>query len=165
LRRNWLLLFLLAIVYIYGLNRAGMLGPDEPRYAAIGLEMSRSGDWITPRLWGEAWFEKPPLLYWLVGAGDMVGLPEGWAARLPVAMLSIAFLAFFFRELRREWEGEVALVAARHLGGVAGFFADRGDRSADVGGSVRGDSAGPARGVHAPEGDGLGAPAGAGGAG
>lgn len=123
MRRNWLLLFLLAIVYIYGLNRAGMLGPDEPRYAAIGLEMSRSGDWITPRLWGEAWFEKPPLLYWLVGAGDAVGLPEGWAARLPVALLSIAFLAFFFAELRRRWEGEVALVAAVLLATSAGWLA------------------------------------------
>ncbi|MBX9600332.1 MAG: glycosyltransferase family 39 protein [Bryobacteraceae bacterium] len=123
MRRNWLLLFLLAIVYIYGLDRAGMLGPDEPRYAAVGLEMARSGDWVTPRLWGEAWFEKPPLLYWLVGAGNTAGLPDPWSARLPVAMVSIAFLAFFFRELRREWNGEIALAASMMLATSAGWLA------------------------------------------
>ncbi len=55
----WLLVPLAYVLYFYGLDATGLLGPDEPRYAAIGREMARSGDWVTPRLWGEAWFEKP----------------------------------------------------------------------------------------------------------
>ena len=57
-------------VYLHGLGDVGLLGPDEPRYAAIGRAMASSGDWVTPRLWGEAWFEKPPLLYWLTALGQ-----------------------------------------------------------------------------------------------
>ena len=65
----WLVLPLAYVLYFYGLRDIGLVGPDEPRYAAISREMARSGDWVTPRLWGEPWFEKPALLYWMGGAG------------------------------------------------------------------------------------------------
>jgi len=42
----------------------GFVGPDEPRYAWIARDMAETGDWVTPRLYGKPWFEKPPLLYW-----------------------------------------------------------------------------------------------------
>jgi 4-amino-4-deoxy-L-arabinose transferase-like glycosyltransferase len=48
-----------------GMSRRGLVGPDEPRYAEIAREMGVSGDWVTPRLGGEPWFEKPALLYWM----------------------------------------------------------------------------------------------------
>ena len=63
----------LFLLYFFGLTRVGMLGPDEPRYAAIGRAMAQSGDWITPRLWGHPWFEKPALLYWMTGAAFQAG--------------------------------------------------------------------------------------------
>ena len=49
-----------AVLYLFHLDAAGVLGPDEPRYSAIGRAMAASGDWVTPRLWGAPWFEKPP---------------------------------------------------------------------------------------------------------
>lgn len=92
-----------------------MVGPDEPRYASIGREMARSGDWVTPRLWGDVWLEKPPLLYWLVAAGTKVGLNEDLAPRLPVALLSVVFLLFYHHTLRREFGGRAALVSTAVL--------------------------------------------------
>ena len=65
---------LLYFLLFFALTGSGLLGPDEPRYASIGREMARSGDWITPRLWGEPWFEKPVLLYWMTGAAFKAGL-------------------------------------------------------------------------------------------
>src|ERR1700730_6547654 len=93
----------LFFLYLFGLTRAGLLGPDEPRYAAIGRAMADSGDWITPRLWGNLWCENPALLYWMTAAGFKAGLGPDLAPRLPVARLSGGFLVYFFVALRREF--------------------------------------------------------------
>lgn len=42
-----------------------LANPDEGRYTEIPREMALSGDYVTPRLNGLKYFEKPPLLYWL----------------------------------------------------------------------------------------------------
>jgi len=65
---------LVYLLYLFDLNGVGLLSADEPRYAAVSREMARSGDWITPRLWGQPWFEKPVLLYWMEGAAFRLGL-------------------------------------------------------------------------------------------
>src|SRR5438552_14426429 len=119
----WLLAALLIyFLYFFHLTAAGMLGPDEPRYAAIGREMARSGDWITPRLWGEPWFEKPALLYWMTGIAFRLGLGEDLAPRLPVAIVSVAFLAAFFWLLRREFGERAAAFATVILATSAGWI-------------------------------------------
>jgi 4-amino-4-deoxy-L-arabinose transferase-like glycosyltransferase len=111
------------LLLFWNIDGVGLLGPDEPRYASIGREMARSGDWITPRLWGEPWFEKPPLLYWMTAAGFAVGLGPETAARLPVALLSAGFLALFFVVLRREYDARAAGYAGAVLGTSAAWLA------------------------------------------
>ncbi len=65
-RIGWavLILITLYICYFSHLGVIGFVGPDEPRYAWIARDMAETGDWLTPRLYGKPWFEKPPLLYW-----------------------------------------------------------------------------------------------------
>lgn len=98
-RYGWLtLVALCAVIFFYGLGRLPFLGPDEPRYAQVAREMYESGDWITPRLAGLHWFEKPALTYWLAAAGySLFGVSE-WAARLGVALLASGgvFLLYWF---------------------------------------------------------------------
>lgn len=113
----------LAVAYFFGLNAVGLLGPDEPRYAAIGREMARSGDWITPRLWGAPWFEKPALLYWMSAMGFRLGLGPELAPRLPVATLALAFLGLYWWLLRREFGTEPAWYATLILGTSLGWMA------------------------------------------
>lgn len=114
---------LVYLLYFFGLSGVGMLGPDEPRYASIGREMALSGDYVTPRLWGEPWFEKPPLVYWLAALGFHAGLSEELAPRLPVALLSVAFLIFFQRRLEREFGARASWYATAMLATSAGWVA------------------------------------------
>jgi 4-amino-4-deoxy-L-arabinose transferase-like glycosyltransferase len=122
LSRSWLIVPLL-ILYLFGLGRVGFLGPDEPRYASIGRDMAHTGDWITPRLDGQPWFEKPPLLYWMVAAGRIAHLPDEQAARVPVALASVAFLIFFFQMMTREFSPGTATTATAILATSAGWLA------------------------------------------
>ena len=61
--RSWLIVPLL-ILYLLDLGGVGFISTDEPRYASIGREMARSGDWVTPRLDGEAWFDASAKANW-----------------------------------------------------------------------------------------------------
>jgi 4-amino-4-deoxy-L-arabinose transferase-like glycosyltransferase len=122
-RLLWLAFPLAYFLYFFGLTGAGMVGPDEPRYASVGREMARSGDWITPRLWGLPWFEKPALLYWMTGAAFRIGLGPDIAPRLPVALMSVAFLVFYWWMLRREFGCAAAWFAALILATSAGWWA------------------------------------------
>jgi 4-amino-4-deoxy-L-arabinose transferase-like glycosyltransferase len=82
---------LVMLVCLFGhLGAVGFVGPDEPRYAWIARAMATTGDWVTPRLYGQPWFEKPVLYYWLAGAGFLMHLPAEWAARLPSAFAACA---------------------------------------------------------------------------
>ncbi len=117
------LLSLITVLYLSGLDACGLLGPDEPRYASIAREMARTGDWITPRLWGEPWFEKPPLTYWMIAVAFRLGLGDDLAPRLPIALASVVFLAWYFRVLAREFGWRAGLLATLMLSTSAGWLA------------------------------------------
>jgi 4-amino-4-deoxy-L-arabinose transferase-like glycosyltransferase len=119
----FLALIALIGVSLCSLALTGLIGPDEPRYASIGREMAASGDWVTPRLWGVPWFEKPALLYWLIGAGHRLGLQDEVAARLPAALCGALFAAFFWWALRKLDREKEAPLAAVLLAASAGWMA------------------------------------------
>jgi 4-amino-4-deoxy-L-arabinose transferase-like glycosyltransferase len=106
-----------------GMSRRGLVGPDEPRYAEIAREMAVSGDWVTPRLGGEPWFEKPALLYWMGALAQRLGVDDDRATRLPAALLSAAFLVFFYWRLKCEFDPQTAEFAALILATTAGWVA------------------------------------------
>lgn len=62
------LLVLASLFFFFGAGKIALLGPDEPRYAEVAREMFVSGDYISTRLCGCLWFEKPVLFYWLTAA-------------------------------------------------------------------------------------------------
>lgn len=114
---------LILALYLSHLTTMGMVSKDEPRYADIGRAMARSGDWITPRLFGQPWFEKPALLYWMIGLGFSLHLGIDLAPRLPVALLSLCFLAFFWFRVRSWWDAQVATYSTVILATTAGWLA------------------------------------------
>jgi 4-amino-4-deoxy-L-arabinose transferase-like glycosyltransferase len=106
-----LLLALTAALLLLRLGDVPLIGPDEPRYARVAVEMRRSGDLVTPTLQGRPWLEKPPLYYWLAGvAFSLFGETEA-AARLPSVAACLLLVA------------STAAVGARLHGGAAGLHA------------------------------------------
>ena len=113
---------LCAVSFFFGLGRVGLLGPDEPRYAEVAREMFTSGDYISPRLCGCLWFEKPALLYWLAAASyRLFGVSE-FAARFPSALAASAIVLTLFFALRRAGLADVAAPSALLLATSAIFI-------------------------------------------
>ena len=108
-------------LYLLPLSQRGLVGPDEPRYASIARQMAESGDWVTPVLWGEPWFEKPAMLFWLGGVGHSLGVPA--FTRVPVALLGLAFLGLFYWSVRNSFGTATAAAAASILATCAGWVA------------------------------------------
>jgi 4-amino-4-deoxy-L-arabinose transferase-like glycosyltransferase len=121
-RALWLVLPSTFLLYFHHLAAVGLIGPDEPRYAAVARTMAASGDWITPRLFGEPWFEKPALLYWMEALFFRAGFGAEIAPRLPVALLAVAFLGFFWWILRCEFGDRPAGFATAILGTSAAWI-------------------------------------------
>jgi 4-amino-4-deoxy-L-arabinose transferase-like glycosyltransferase len=91
-----LLTLMLSLLFGFALGHRTLWYPDEGRYVEIPREMVQSGDYVTPRLNGVKYFEKPVLFYWLeAGAIKVFGSPE-WAMRLwPVLFAIIGCLAAY----------------------------------------------------------------------
>lgn len=101
-----------ALVWMGTLGYRKLVTPDEGRYAEISREMALSGDWVTPRLNGIKYFEKPPLQYWATAAAFKVFGETEFAARLWTGFAGLlAVLATFFTG-RRLFGAEAGLIGA-----------------------------------------------------
>ena len=88
------LLLLFGLIWFSNLDYRRLVHPDEGRYAEIAREMSVSGDWVTPRLNGIRYFEKPALQYWITAATyDAFGVHQ-WTARLWPALAGFLCVLF-----------------------------------------------------------------------
>ena len=109
------------ITFFFKLGGMALLGPDEPRYAEIAREMFTTGDWISPRLCGCLWFEKPALIYWLSAAGyRLFGVSE-FAARLPIAVAATATVLLLYAVTKRVASQKLAFITSLMLA-TAGMF-------------------------------------------
>lgn len=100
-----------------------LIGPDEPRYAEVPREMVATGDYVSPRLGGCFWFEKPVLQYWMSAAAYHIFGVNEFAARAPSALAaSLTALALFFA-IRRAVSLRLALAVSIVLLSMGIFLA------------------------------------------
>lgn len=95
----WLLL-LASFFMLVGLNRIELRGSTEPREAGIAAYMLLSGDYLTPRLNGRPFLEKPPLSYWLQATSIAAFGNQPFAPRLPSAVAGIGTILLLYLLLR-----------------------------------------------------------------
>lgn len=80
---------------------------DYLRYAEVSKEMIQSGDWIVPRLNGEIFLHKPPLLFWLIAIlSNRHGTVTPFLARLPSAIFAWIGVIVVYLWGRNIWGGE-----------------------------------------------------------
>ena len=96
--RGWFfLVVILGIFFGYQVGNRPFVSPDEGRYVEIPREMVVSGDYVTPRLDGVKYFEKPPLFYWMEAAAiQTVGIGETSMRFIPVLFAVLGCLTVFF---------------------------------------------------------------------
>jgi 4-amino-4-deoxy-L-arabinose transferase-like glycosyltransferase len=117
-----LLFLLLPACLLYPCMSFYLFEPDEGRYAEIPREMLARGEWIVPYLHGQAYLDKPPLLYWLImGSYRLFGIHD-WAARLVPALALHACVLLTYLLGRRSIGERPAFWGALALSLAPGFM-------------------------------------------
>ncbi|MCL6533234.1 MAG: glycosyltransferase family 39 protein [Armatimonadetes bacterium] len=107
------LIWLLVLAALIDITVFGLTDLDEGFYASVAWEMHQRRDWLTPTFQDQPWFEKPPLLYWLMQLSMRLfePFPRRWVSeefvlRLPsVVMYALTLVALGIWGNRRLGEG------------------------------------------------------------
>jgi len=113
-------LVLLALIFgailAWKLGSAPLANPDEGRYAEVPREMLSTGDWVTPRLNGVPYFEKPPLVYWAVAVCEEILGPSEWSLRAAPSLFALAGILMAYAAARTIYGRNAGLWSAIVLG-------------------------------------------------
>src|SRR5207245_4955505 len=106
------LTLLLGSFFGFKLGERALWSPDEGRYSEVAREMVVTGDYITPRLDGIKFFEKPPLFYWLQSASIKAFALNEWSLRLWPAMFALLGCLAVYAGGRKLFGRRTALLAS-----------------------------------------------------
>lgn len=118
------LLFLLAaLLFFFALGNHQLQGSTEARVAGIAMQMHLDNDWVTPRLFGQPFLEKPPLSLWLDAGAIRAFGGTPWAVRLASAFAGLFSVMLLYAMLRRFGRPkEIAWTAGILLATMASYW-------------------------------------------
>ncbi len=116
-QRHLLILLALGLVLFFIGNASIVItDPVESNYTLTAAEMLASGDYMSPRIYGNFWYDKPIFFYWeLIAAFKMFGINE-FAARFFPAIFGIVGLFMTYGFARKIYDAKTGLIAALILG-------------------------------------------------
>ncbi len=100
---TWAFWLVLIVVWLATLGYRALIHPDEGRYAELSLGMLQSGDWVTPRLNGILYFEKPALQYWMGALSYQIFGINEFAARFWPGLTGLLSVFVIGLTARRLW--------------------------------------------------------------
>lgn len=118
----WLVAIISVTVIFFNLGGVPLLDPDEPVYAETPKEMLAFHEFISPRIYGAYWYDKPPMYYWLVAASFKIFGINEFAARFPSAFLGVLCILVVYVSGRRLLGNGSALASALVLATSMEYF-------------------------------------------
>ena len=106
----------LVLLYFWGNGTLSVTAPVEVNYAQTAKEMLAAGDYLSPQIYGNYWYDKPIFFYWeLIAAFSVFGVTD-FAARFFPALFAAAGLALTYAFARRIYDEITAFWSAIILG-------------------------------------------------
>lgn len=106
---------LLAAIFIAvqfaSLFTPALLDDVDAAHAQAAQHFAENGDWVTAKINGIRYIEKPPLPYWLVAIVYRVAGENAFATHLPNALAMLGLAALAWRWARRAWGARAGLYA------------------------------------------------------
>ena len=109
-RKSWTVFWLAALLLLFVFNGSLLITDSvESNYALTAKEMVVSGDWLSPQIYGQYWFDKPVFFYWLTALGFKIfGFTE-FAARFFPSCFGLAGLGLLIWGAKKLFD-EFALI-------------------------------------------------------
>jgi len=117
-----LLTIVFGALYFFRLGSYPLSNPDEGRYAEVPREMLATGDWVTPRLDGVNYFEKPPLVYWVTAVFEKIFGANEWAVRAVPALFALGGILLTYAAARGLYDRLTGWASATVLGTCVLWF-------------------------------------------
>src|SRR5476649_442637 len=97
LKRISILFLICYALFLFGNNLFSLTDPDEAFYSLTAHEIAAKNEWMTPFIFGQHQFEKPPLTYCLLGIVFKAWCENPFTARLfPAVFATHGVLALYF---------------------------------------------------------------------
>jgi 4-amino-4-deoxy-L-arabinose transferase-like glycosyltransferase len=126
MKRKWFeiitIILVAGFIMFFQLGKLSLMDPDEPVYAQTAREMVAANDLVSPRIYGDFWYDKPPMYYWLVaGAFKIFGQNE-FAARFPSALFAVCGVLLVYYQGKTIINNRAGLISALILSTSIEYF-------------------------------------------
>lgn len=99
-RLTWVFFLVFLAFFCVGNHIMPITDPVESNYALTAKEMLDSGNWLSPQIYHQFWYDKPIMIYWLVAASYAIFGVVDFAARFPSALFGALSVAFMYQMVR-----------------------------------------------------------------
>lgn len=108
-KKYWGVFWVAAVLLLFFMNGSLFITDSvESNYALTAKEMVLSGNWISPQIYGNFWYDKPIMFYWLCALGFKIfGFTE-FGARFFPALFGLGGLAMVTWGARKLYNDKVA---------------------------------------------------------
>ncbi len=126
LKRITILFLTCYALFLFGNNFLTLTDPDEVFYSLTAKEMAVKNEWMTPLIFGQPQFEKPPLTYWLIETAFKTWGESPFTARIfPAVFALIGVMAVYwlgllgFKDERKAFLSALVLATSALFAGMA----------------------------------------------